>query len=141
MMLVRSMMGPVTPCNPPLLSFIYFFNSSSSLLMTFCGKKTLCCFFVSCLLFHVCSRWMRTLQQQIIGCSTGALAAGGASMRMPTLVETVSSWFSIWTLTRIICSGSVLEGRAALSGARGVSHRPDTPRSHRTVGGEKMNAI
>ncbi len=86
--------------------------------------------FLSC----VCVRWMRTLQQQIIGCSIGGPAAGGASTRTPTSVGTVSSWSSTSTLTLIICSGSAPAGRVAPSGAPGASRRRVTPHSYRMVG-------
>lgn len=82
---------------------------------------------ITCNFVLVCGRWTRTLQQQSIGCSTGGLAVGVATMRILTLVGTVSFWFSTWTLTQNISSGSVPAERVELSGARGASHRRDTP--------------
>lgn len=80
-------------------------------------------------------RWTRTSPQQSTGCSTGAQAVGGASMRTPTSGGTASSWSCTWTLIRTTCSGSVPAERVGLSGAPGASLSRATPPWPRMVGG------
>lgn len=45
----------------------------------------------------------------------------------------MNSWFFTWTLTRIICSESVLVARLAPSGAPGAPRRRDSPRYRPSV--------
>lgn len=76
-------------------------------------------------------RWMRTSFLRSTNCSTDAVAP--PTTRTPTSEVSASFCCYTWTLIQITFSGCVHAARDALSGAHGVSHRPDTQRSQHTV--------